>query len=353
MLVWIYAAGLAQAVLVIAALASIRVRNSQARWLLVGLLTIFSALLLEEFLDLAGLGAGLGGGLVLEFALGPLLYLFVRTVGEDEPQLTRRDALHFAALIPAAVVWAILYFGYSARHISLSRPDMREIVAAIVFIKIVWFSAYAIAVLRNQPEASRRQALRGMKPLLWVWLGAYALSALSFVGFYFRLSWMPDSDGLGAVIMALSIFGLGYFALVRRDVFEHRRPYSGSSMTPEEAASLRRRAEAYLTATEVWRNPDYSLRALADALGLGEARLSQALNAADAGGFHALLNLHRLAAFKAAAADPARRDESVLDLALDAGFNSKATFYRAFAADEALTPSRYRAVRLKQAEAPA
>jgi AraC-like DNA-binding protein len=59
--------------------------------------------------------------------------------------------------------------------------------------------------------------------------------------------------------------------------------------------------------------------------------------------FYALLSRHRLAEFERLARDPALRKRTVLELALQAGFNSKASFYRVFRQAHGTTPSAYRA----------
>ena len=87
---------------------------------------------------------------------------------------------------------------------------------------------------------------------------------------------------------------------------------------------------------------ELGLADLAAALGSTENRLSSVINEGLDTSFYGLLNHYRLAEFERLARDPASRDRSVLDLAFDAGFNSKASFYRAFREAHSTTPSAYR-----------
>lgn len=345
MLQAIYLAGIAQSVILILALSALSVRKAGARWLLIALLAVFSLLLCDELSEITGSGS-LGVGLALEFALGPLLYLFVRALVVEAPATRRSDLVFF---IPLAVVSGLLlwlHLGFPGPGVSVSRPDMREIVASIVLIKIAWFFAFMVASVRVPLDADppRRKALLPLRIMIILCTLVYSTTALSFVGFYFRLPWAPDSDQIGGVLLTLSVYAIGYFCLVNRRVFESRPRYSASPLEPGDAASLAFRAEQWLAASSDYRNPDYSLADLAAALNVGEARLSQALNASPSvGGFHMLIARHRVAAFREAAMEAGARDRTVLDLAHEVGFNSKATFYRAFQMVEGVTPSRFRA----------
>jgi len=344
-LIAIYVAGLLQSAVLILGLAVLSVRRSAARWLLIALLAIFSWTLAEELFELLGVGQGLGVSMALEVAMGPLLYLFVRALVADDGAPRRGDLVHFVPLGLAGLFTLWLQIGFADDGVSLSYPSMRPWVAGFVFLKMAYFFAYALTTLRLTFGAAPAR-LGVLAPLRWLVMTAvagYLVAAASFIAFFLRLP-MPDSDQVGAVILALSIYGLGYFCLVKRRVFDAVRRYDASPMDEAEAAAIALRAERCLDATEAFRDPEYGLPQLAAALGLGEARLSQALNtAAGVGGFHQLLARRRLAAFREAAACRGAADRTVLDLAFEAGFNSKATFYRAFQAAEGVTPNQYRA----------
>ncbi|MBX7248413.1 MAG: helix-turn-helix domain-containing protein [Caulobacteraceae bacterium] len=345
MLIAIYTAGLVQAAALMLGLAALKVRRSGARWLLVVLLAAFSWLVAEELADALGFDTGLALGMALEVALGPLLYLFVRALVREDGAPARRDARHFAPLGLALLYLAGLHLGFPGSGISLSHPDMRLWVAGFVFAKMTFFLAYAVATVRLTfaGEAERRETGLPVRILVLVGMAGYLVAAASFTAFFLRLP-LPDSDQVSAVVLALSIYGLGYFCLVKRGVFDARPRYEASPMDAGEAADIAARARRSLDLGEAYRDPDYGLGQLAAAIGVSEARLSQALNTAPGvGGFHQLLAQRRVAAFREAAMSDNAAQRTVLDLAFEAGFNSKATFYRAFQAVEGVTPNQFRA----------
>lgn len=92
-----------------------------------------------------------------------------------------------------------------------------------------------------------------------------------------------------------------------------------------------------------WRDPNLSLGKLARKLGTNTSHLSRAINEGLGQNFNEMVNRQRVAAVRAvldAGGDAAQGD--LLDIALAAGFSSKASFNRSFKAYSGMTPSEYR-----------
>ncbi len=335
----IYFAGIAQAAFLICALASLRVRHSAARWTLVALIAAFSIMLAEELFDSLGRPWGLGLGLAVEFALAPLLYLLVRSLVRSEPMSIANSAWHFAPLGAACLALVWLHGNAGPLGVSSSDPQVGALVTGVVLIKIAYFFAYSAATLAlplpAEASPQRLDALANLRRLFVACVVVYALNAASFIAFVAGVPLAPDSDAVGGFLIALSLFAFGYFALVNREVFDLRDPYDVAALSGEEAQAIRARAETYLATSDAFLNPEFGQKDLARAIGVPAARLSQAMNAGGGGGFKPLINRYRLQAFLAARARPENRDRSALDLAFEAGFNSKATFYRVLKAGEA------------------
>ncbi len=344
---WIFGVAVAQGAALVVALASLDVRNSRARWLLAFILFMLTLTLGEEFLDVIDVQLGFGIGLVAEVLFWPLLFLFIGALAEDDPRPLRTQWPHAIPFLIAVVWYLYLYATTDDHWISLSNPDVRHQIAGTVLAKSLYFCVYAVMILSRPLElsakpAASRAALRWVRRWMWVVCGAYALGTLSFLAFYLEIDWAPDSDYIGGLIMVVAIYSLGYFALANRNVFDVRprqRPEAGRA---GEAGDLVTRAREHLVDTRAYREPELGLRALADALEIGETRLSEALNRAVEGGFYTLINDLRLDECLALLDDPSNDGRTVLELAYEAGFSSKATFYRYFKARKGITPSAYR-----------
>ena len=102
-----------------------------------------------------------------------------------------------------------------------------------------------------------------------------------------------------------------------------------------------------LRSEELYRDPELSLTRLAREFGTNQTYLSRAFNEGLGLSFSALTN--RLRSQAVAAKLETDPSADVLGVALDAGFNSKASFNRCFKAEYGMTPSAYRRARSQKA----
>jgi len=94
-----------------------------------------------------------------------------------------------------------------------------------------------------------------------------------------------------------------------------------------------------MTEQRLYRQPGLTLGELADAVGATPHEVSQVLSTRLARNFFTFVNEHRIEAVKTALTTS---DRPVLDLAFEAGFQSKSTFNTAFRKATGMTPSEYR-----------
>jgi len=115
---------------------------------------------------------------------------------------------------------------------------------------------------------------------------------------------------------------------------------------PVETAADQRFVDALmrLMADErIYRHDNVSIGSLATKLSIPEYRLRRLINQKlGYRNFNVFLNNHRIEEAKAALADPAQAEVSVITIAMDAGFASLGPFNRAFKATTGVTPTEYR-----------
>ena len=108
---------------------------------------------------------------------------------------------------------------------------------------------------------------------------------------------------------------------------------------PRQVAAL----ETLMTVDHVYREPDLSIAALAERMGLQERQLRRLINQGlGHRNFSAFLNTYRLTDAKRWLADREQADTPILTIAMDAGFQSLGPFNRAFKADTGMTPTEFR-----------
>lgn len=100
--------------------------------------------------------------------------------------------------------------------------------------------------------------------------------------------------------------------------------------------------EKIMTNEKLYLDPELNIGNLANQLGIHSHQLSKIINTELNKNFFEFVNEFRVEEFKRLVTNPENKNISILGLALDAGFNSKATFNRIFKNATGLTPSLFR-----------
>ena len=90
-------------------------------------------------------------------------------------------------------------------------------------------------------------------------------------------------------------------------------------------------------------DPDLTLNDLAQKVSTNSSVLSKIINSGFGQNFNDYINAHRVAAFEAKLQDPKTQHLTLMSIALDCGFNSKATFNRAFKKFKGISPRDFQA----------
>ncbi len=292
----------------------------------------------------------------LTFAFGPLLwgYVVVRTTGA----LPHNWRWHLA---PVAIqfLYSLACFAlpldakwnwYTGGH-RLTEPF---VLAAL----LVSLSAYLAASWRQyrryvawiDDHLSNNDEIR----LTWLrnTLIAFAATVLLTAGFAVVGWFIRPLDYFDRFPVMVWLAGLTYFlGLAGWRDGERRYPIPSEL---EDSSPVAARAEARvdyaavaagwmatIEAGEWWRDETLTRERLAERLGTSPRTLSRALNEGRSQSFHDFINGLRVQAVQRELADPAS-NRDLLQVALDAGFSSKASFNRVFKAGTGMTPSRYR-----------
>jgi ABC-type antimicrobial peptide transport system permease subunit/AraC-like DNA-binding protein len=99
---------------------------------------------------------------------------------------------------------------------------------------------------------------------------------------------------------------------------------------------------------QFYRDPELTLRSLAETLGLNPNELSRVINSALKKSFNDFINEYRIAEVIRKMQEPAYDRLTLLGIAFDSGFNSKTTFARAFRRVTGKTPGEYSAALKKE-----
>lgn len=287
----------------------------------------------------------------LPLALGPLLYGYVHALAWGKPPW--REGLHYA---PAAAQLAYLSVAFllpePARafwretvHDDLVKPLTEGAV-------LLSLGGYAVAGLRvlaryrawlqDAHSDADRYASRWMTRVLATLLvSLIALTAVRIHTWYIgEIETGPLQLWLGAWSAWLGVEAWRHSG--RAFPVMNSEPAPPAMAEGDDWATMGARWREATEAAGWWREPNLTLAELSRRLGTNTAYLSRAVNAGLGMHFTSFINQMRAeeVARRLRAAPSSAGD--LMDMALDAGFSSKATFNRAFRAVHGVSPSEFR-----------
>lgn len=111
--------------------------------------------------------------------------------------------------------------------------------------------------------------------------------------------------------------------------------------TPPEIEAWKLKIEEILVTEKLYQNPELTLTDIAKKLNTNAAVISKAINQGFQMNFNDLINNYRIEAVKKRLEEGEQKKSTLLGIAFDCGFNSKATFNRAFKKHTGITPKEY------------
>jgi AraC-like DNA-binding protein len=167
------------------------------------------------------------------------------------------------------------------------------------------------------------------------------------------------------IILAIGAYTMGYYAMRQPQIFRSTQlnlpepppapategptttnvspllmPLTSSHLTtpPQEEFRL---LEAFMEDKRPFLNPGLTLGELADLAKTPSHQLSKLINDQFGKNFFDYINSHRIKSFQERIEKGDHHERTILSLALEAGFNSKTAFNRAFKKQTGLTPREY------------
>jgi len=122
--------------------------------------------------------------------------------------------------------------------------------------------------------------------------------------------------------------------------------YAKSGLGADQFESLKAQLDEMMATQRLHLRPELTLPELAEVMNCSVNHLSQVINAGFGVSFFDYLNKHRVRDAMDLLADSADSERTVLNIALEVGFNSTSTFYVAFKKVTGQTPAQYRRERV-------
>ncbi len=299
----------------------------------------------------------------MELLLPPLVYLYVCLLTEDEFTLQWQHLLYFIPGLIYAVydislyLWVVQLDTFTSKNevANLLRfnelnelEDYLIVMVTLVFVFLVYrkISAY----LKWLEQFKGHQSMP-----IYLWLKSIIKWSM-LLGFVLISNEILDTFSLA---MDVQNYRWRFFNLFLAFVTYYLgfMGYRQDGLKVHESKTLLKNKEKRMQANKdgdieiqlmyklnndlVYLDSDLTLKRLAAGLGVSSEALSAVINQKFEQSFRELINQFRINHFKSLVVDQSINTTSILTMALDSGFNSQASFYRAFKKFEGMSPKDY------------
>lgn len=296
--------------------------------------------------------------------IGPLLYLYVKSLFSVEKNLVRNILWHF---IPATL--SLLFIAIPTLIYSILQLEILSYVvssATINIIKLDYIHLMLYLILALQSTSKYGKALKGNYSNLSKqdvnWVKTMLIGTLAIIAVYLAISiyellyidFIWYQEYLITVVMIILISYLGYYGVNQSKILfpdfllnkrviapkSNRTPLSG--LKRQEFESLKQKLEYVLLNQKPYLDEDLTLGKLAEQLSVKDKELSMLLNQYMRTSFFDLINKYRVDAIKKKIEMETYERYTLYGIACECGFKSRTSFNRVFKRETGLSPSDYK-----------
>ncbi len=306
---------------------------------------------------------------------GPFIYLYFRSLTNTRFQLERR---YFWILLPGAIELTtrvvIFLHDLAVRHWLLGeelpyfhatkgwwRDFSLPVLDSLVFA-LAWNFVFLLLTIREYGRYKRyvRNNFSDTEEIEFSWLRKLLIGFVVVLSlmYLFRLfdayiqelhytqNWF-SFFAVSVWIYYLSIAGYTsgeHIPIALQYAPEDAPPPASPSTDDQEAKEIgdwKNKIKKWMAEQRPYLNPELTLPEMAGQLGAGASLLSRVINQGFGQNFNDFINAHRVEAVKAKLTKGENEQYTLLAIAMECGFNSKATFNRAFRKFTGMSPREF------------
>lgn len=308
--------------------------------------------------------------ITLTIAIAPLIYLYIKSLTMSLFTFRKKDWLHF---LPAFLVifYRLVIFSYDALQPGFSETQngylkihfdeafFLPLYSSFSYIQNILYLAFTLQLFYNYRKKINEYFSNTFKLelnwirnflLLYLFLFLYdliqTLTGTMFVDLNYKQKWwMTLFTGLIIIYVGIKGFFTDTTKLKKLDfsfspnriVIPERESVSKKTISLEEIRKLK----LVMEDEKPYLNPELNLSDLAKLANLTRAQLSEIINSGFQQNFNDFVNSYRVEAFKSMLAENKHKHFTILGIAYECGFNSKATFNRVFKKLTSTSPSEF------------
>lgn len=332
------------------------------------------------------------------FMLCPSLWFYIKGITAQKAFIwQRKHALHYALVAPAVLVSGMMLFLPEASHSAIfiddktvSTPLAKTIIIGLLIMMLLWlaqcvYTLFLIVIrLKNYRKRlkdffsnNEHHDLKWFNWLMYCAISFWMLSLVSVFSSSLFNEFLFNTRAEAFITLCL-LWSLAHFGLQQKPVLtafnetdtpdalsedklnaeqsaleattseplstqqlDTPKKYQRSALNSEQASRIAKKINNAMQEQHLYLDPSLTLNKLAAHLSVSPNYLSQTLNETLGVNFFDYVNQWRI---EAAKPKIIANKDTVLDIALDVGFNARSSFYKAFKQVTGQTPSEYRKV---------
>jgi len=302
----------------------------------------------------------------LLLTIGPLIYFYIKTSVQRDFKFSKKELIHF---LPALlyIIFKVIIYLYDRSQSGFSETqngpfylwvmDHLSILLSILFsVHLLLYLLFSFKLYYNfrehlKDEYSNTYAyeLRWLRNFLYVFTFLFIYDSIQMItdGFIFDLHWTQEWwYHFFSLLIVIYVGVMGYFTPVEslkkidleKSYHQKSREIDAPFEYKEELARLCKLVEY----DKLYLDPNLTLSQLSRKSKINTSQLSYMINTGLSKNFNDFVNEYRVEEVKTQLLDPKKEQLSILAIALDSGFNSKATFNRVFKRITGKSPSNFR-----------
>ncbi|PCK02940.1 MAG: AraC family transcriptional regulator [Alteromonadaceae bacterium] len=294
-------------------------------------------------------------------ARGPFLLLYVRSITNPSSSDLKKDAWHGTPVVLGLIL--ITTTGLSSSDIRLEGYDTALGALAgyywdfIKYVTLGYTAATLFQLYQYQGQLKQTYSLYSTNELNWLWILAG--------GFFINWSWgvtvhlvgkFTDTDA--GITNSMGILANYITFLLMNILFIYSLVYA-HKLLPTQAQSNKKTSEEKpnddtitkvthaIEIDRIYLEQNINIEQFSSRVGLPVKTVSNVINRHFGTNFFEFINSHRVEAAKAMLVDPGYSEQTILNILLQSGFNSKSAFHRHFKRFTGVSPSEFRQNALK------
>jgi AraC-like DNA-binding protein len=308
----------------------------------------------------------------IELFIGPLLYIYIKSLFEDHKTLLRKNWIHFIPLIIyiGVVTIPIIISLVSKKFIfnylkTLNDGSMLFFTGFLVYLIVYSLCSLQLFYRYNKAMEANFSTITEtdfgwVKQML---IGTLVVAILDLLGSFYEIYVGKDAIDTSFITLILVVILIGYLGyygvrqskilipdfliqepILQSQVVEKNKVISTAD--EEMFQELQMRLEKVFISEKPYLDEELTLNKLAQMISTTDKKLSGLLNQHMKITFYDIINKYRVIAVKEKIASKDFENYTLLGIAYECGFKSKTSFNRIFKKETGLSPSQYKKVNL-------